>query len=105
MSMVGRKFLGVVGARLREAFPENSDKPFGCVCVCMVGDFGQLPPVMDMPMFSTLDGPPLSLAGKAAFMSFKKAVVLNIVQRAAEDVPFQKILGPIPPDVAPKHCN
>ena len=48
MSMVGRKMFGQVDKRLRQAFPQNANSVFGhCSCI-LFGDFGQLPPVMDL---------------------------------------------------------
>ena len=49
MSMVGRKIFGQVDQRLRQVFPHQADELFGgCSCL-LFGDFGQLPPVMDLP--------------------------------------------------------
>ena len=43
MSMVGRKTLGQVDNRLRQAFPHHAQEVFGgCSCL-LFGDFGQLP--------------------------------------------------------------
>ena len=47
-SMVGRKLFGKVDRCLRQAFPTNAEHLLGnCSCI-LVGDFGQLPPVMDL---------------------------------------------------------
>ena len=52
MSMVGRKTLGQVDRRLRQAFPHHAQEVFsGCSCL-LFGDFGQLPPVMDLPLYT-----------------------------------------------------
>lgn len=50
MSIVGRKLFGQVDSRLRQAFPHAADQVLGgCSCL-LFGDFGQLPPVMDLPL-------------------------------------------------------
>lgn len=50
MSMVGRKVFGQIDSRLRQVFPHQADQLFGkCSCL-LFGDFGQLPPVMDLPL-------------------------------------------------------
>ncbi|XP_043195388.1 ATP-dependent DNA helicase PIF1-like [Amphibalanus amphitrite] len=91
MSMVGRKLLRAVDLRLRQAFPRHSAKPFGAVSVCLMGDFGQLPPVMDRPMYdSTSGGGRLSEDGRASFRAFKKAVVLRRVERVRGSEPAQE---------------
>jgi len=51
-SMLGRRMLSIVDLRLRAAFPEHQNKPFGGRSVILVGDFGQLPPVINEPMYS-----------------------------------------------------
>ena len=55
MSMVGRKIFGQVYRRLRQAFPHHSQEVLGgCSCL-LFGDFGQLPPVMDLPLYTTFN--------------------------------------------------
>jgi len=39
--------------RLREGFPENSNICFGGRSIILVGDLGQLPPVMDRPPYAS----------------------------------------------------
>ena len=60
MSMVGRKFLDQVDRRLRQVFPHRADTLFGgCSCL-LFGDFGQLPPVIDLPLYTIMSHSPLS---------------------------------------------
>ena len=51
-SMVGRRMLGLIDMRLRKAFPEHNNEPFGGRSVIMLGDFGQLPPVLDLSIYA-----------------------------------------------------
>ena len=77
MSMVGRKMLGQVDKRLRQVFPHHADTVFGgCSCL-LFGDFGQLPPVMDLPLYTTVPRSGLSDLGSTAYQLFDSAVVLN----------------------------
>jgi len=96
MSMVGRKTLGQVDRRLRQAFPHHAQEVFGgCSCL-LFGDFGQLPPVMDLPLYTTDSRADLSDQGRAAYQTFQHAVVLDQVMRQAgqdpEQVHFRDIL-------------
>ena len=50
-SMIGQYFLYMVDARLRELKPNTGDLPFGGVSVIVMGDFAQLPPVQDIPLY------------------------------------------------------
>ena len=54
MSMVGRKMFGQVDRRLRQVFPERSEELFGGRSCLLTGDWGQLPPVMDLPLYTTV---------------------------------------------------
>ena len=97
MSMVGRRFLGALDTRLRQVFPERHGEWFGGISVVMMGDFGQLPPVLDLPMYSTAPGNGLSDVGRGAFAAFRQAVVLEKVERVSGDDPslvaFRELLA------------
>ena len=91
MSMVGRKLLRAADLRLRQAFPHQATEPFGGVSACLLGDFGQLPPVMDRPMFDPAPGGGrLSEDGRASFRAFTKAIVLRRVERVRGSDPDQE---------------
>ena len=99
MSMVGRKLFGQVDKRLRQAFPHRADEVLGgCSCI-LFGDFGQLPPVMDLPLYSADARSALSDLGRTAYQCFDKAVVLTQVMRQAGEDPqqvrFRDILMPL----------
>ena len=53
MSMVSRKTFGMIDRRLRQAFPHKSQVLFGGCSVLLFGDFGQLPPVFGLPLYTT----------------------------------------------------
>ena len=81
MSMVGRKIFGQIDKRLRQAFPHKADHLLGgCSCL-LFGDFGQLPPVMDLPLYTTISRTSLSDLGSSCYQLFNKAIVLNQVMR------------------------
>ena len=88
--MVGRKTFAQVDRRLRQAFPHRSQEVFGgCSCL-LFGDFGQLPPVMDQPLYTTHSRSELSDQGMTAYQSFTSAVVLDQIIRQAGDDPVQR---------------
>ena len=70
MSMVGRRLLGAIGRRLREA-EARPGGPFGGIAVIFAGDCGQLLPVLDKLMYARQPGGGLlSLGGKAGLSRF-----------------------------------
>ena len=60
MSMVVRIIFGQIDKCLCQVFPRHADQLFlGCSCL-LFGDFGQLPPVMDLPLYTTVSRSALS---------------------------------------------
>ena len=81
MSMIGRKTFGQIDRRLRQIFPHNAHLMLGgCSCI-LFGDFGQLPPVMDLPLYTMLSRGELSDIGSTVYHSFNKAVILDKIMR------------------------
>ena len=69
MSMVGRKMFGQVDKRLRQVFPHHADQLFGgCSCL-LFGDFGQLLPVMDLPLYTAVSRIALSDLKRTSFLT------------------------------------
>ncbi|EAQ84302.1 hypothetical protein CHGG_10706 [Chaetomium globosum CBS 148.51] len=54
-SMLGLKTLGWIDRRLREIFPEKNNFSFGGLSVILIGDFFQLPPVLNKPIYAEYD--------------------------------------------------
>ena len=80
--MVGRRMLELIDIRLRQAFPEYTNKPFGGRSIIMFGDFRQLPPVRDMPMYANnITHDIISNDGIAAYKHFREVYKLDVVQR------------------------
>ena len=60
-------------------------------CSCLLfGDFGQLPLVMDQPLYTTCSQSELSDQGMTAYQSFTSAAVLDQIIRQAGDDPEQR---------------
>jgi hypothetical protein len=79
--MVGRRMLTLINMRLRQAFPEHRDQVFGGRSLILVGNFGQLPPVLDEPMYSQFPHRDLvSSDGIVAYAQFREVYKLDIVQ-------------------------
>ncbi|RXK41116.1 hypothetical protein M231_01519 [Tremella mesenterica] len=92
-SMIGRMALGRIDERLRLIFPGQSHLPFGGLSVLLVGDFGQLPPVGDTPLYVTGWRPgrsrriDLSNMGRNGYLAFKESITLSEVMRQAGSDP------------------
>ena len=97
--MVGRSQLGHMDRRLRQAYPQNADEILGGVPAIFFGDFAQLPPVGDSPIYS--DKPSgyrtaLNAEGRRVFESFNQSVTLKTIFRQTgqdeEQVKFREAL-------------
>ena len=54
----------------------------GCSCL-LIGDWGQLPPVMDLPLYTTVSRSELSDLGSVNYHQFDHAIILDQVMRQA----------------------
>jgi ATP-dependent DNA helicase PIF1 len=85
-SMVGRKLFSKIDSRLREGF-NRQDGYFGGCSLLMFGDFGQLPPVADTPLFDlrprdgTSDHVLELNKGRDAYLSLTENITLNRIMR------------------------
>ncbi|XP_044720092.1 PIF1-like helicase domain-containing protein [Hirsutella rhossiliensis] len=85
-SMLGIEQLARIDSRLRQAFPQRSLEFFGGMSVLLVGDFFQLPPVRQKPLYSTSTSlSALERRGHVAYRLFDRTVFLTTVQRQAGD--------------------
>ena len=85
MSMVGRRMLRAMDDRLRQA-KAKPNKPFGGLSVFLCGDFGQLPPVGDVPMYDDGDkGGDLSKLGRATWAACTHSLELTHNHRQSGD--------------------
>jgi hypothetical protein len=94
-SMLGLKTIAWIDQRLREVFPENRDEFFGGLGVILIGDFFQLPPVLNKPLYSARDDlRDFKIVGRNAYRSFSKSVFLTTIQRqqGEEQAPFRRAL-------------
>ncbi|CAG8709108.1 9860_t:CDS:2, partial [Racocetra fulgida] len=82
MSMVDHRMLAIIDVRLCQAFSEYKNIPFGSRLVILVGDFGQLLPVCDLPMYvkSLHNHDSVSNDGRIAYSQFWKVYRLEVIQ-------------------------
>uniref|UniRef100_A0A0D2YD47 ATP-dependent DNA helicase n=1 Tax=Fusarium oxysporum (strain Fo5176) TaxID=660025 RepID=A0A0D2YD47_FUSOF len=85
-SMLGLRQLSWIDKRLRQVFPGRATEFFGGMSIILVGDFFQLPPVANKPLY--FDGPLKDLhevSGQTAYRAFNHTVFLKKVQRQQGD--------------------
>lgn len=94
-SMMGLRMLPKVDARLRQA--KALDVPFGGIHIAIIGDFAQLPPVGDRPLYSPpcpvedkSEGAELSRAGAYLYSTFTESYCLRTVHRQGGNSPAQQ---------------
>ena len=66
----------------------------GCSCL-LIGDWGQLPPVMDLPLYTTVSRSELSDLGSSNYHLFDHAVVMEQVMRQAGQGADQRLFRDI----------
>jgi PIF1-like helicase len=93
-SMIGRVQLGRSDWRLRQAFPQKADETLGGLPALFFGDFAQLPPIGDTPLFSNkdyegTDRASLLQQGKTVYNSLTKSVTLTQIFRQEGEDPDQ----------------
>ncbi|KAM4059614.1 PIF1-like helicase [Hirsutella rhossiliensis] len=98
-SMLGLRMLSWIDDRLREAFPHRNEEFFGGLNILLVGDFFQLPPVLQKPLYYDKEVQGVEIKGRNAYMRFDKTVFLSVVQRQCGDdqASFRKALGELRP--------
>ena len=78
-SMLGLRQLSWVDDRLREAFPNRNEEFFGGLNILLVGDFFQLPPVLQKPLYYDKEVQGAEIKGRNAYRRFDKSVFLKVV--------------------------
>ncbi|KJK85038.1 hypothetical protein H633G_11133 [Metarhizium anisopliae BRIP 53284] len=84
-SMLGLRQLSWIDDRLREAFPNRNEEFFGGLNIILVGDFFQLPPVLQKPLYYDKEVQGVEIKGRNAYRRFDKSVFLKVVQRQRGD--------------------
>ena len=94
MRYLGLEMLFIINQRLKELKPENVNIPFGGVSIIIMGDFAQLPPVMDKPMFHSGKLNDNQRIGSLLYELFDKAVIFNQImrQQGEEEAGFRDLL-------------
>ena len=87
-SMIGRTMAGKMDSPLQQIL---TDEVMGGVGVLLFGDFAQLPPVGDTPLYSSkLPQKPLQFAGKDTYLSFNQSVTLQHIFHQQGDDPVSQ---------------
>ena len=102
MSMVGQYKLYQINKRLQEAKPNKSTQDFAGVSIVLMGDFAQLPPVTDLPLFvdkrKSKKTSPFQCRGRLLYTNlFNKCYSLNqsMRQKGEAQATFRDILNKI----------
>ncbi len=82
MSMIGHRMLAWVDKRLRQATGQLN-QPMGGMSIILFGDFAQLPPVGDRPLYSPPSTSDLAIHGHSVYRMFTTVVILSQVLRQA----------------------
>ncbi|GES89666.1 ATP-dependent DNA helicase Pif1-like [Rhizophagus clarus] len=85
LSMISRQMLIIIDMWFWQAFSEHNNKLFGSRSVILFGDFGQLSPVLDLPMYANDKQDVLSNSDSAVYKQFKEVYKLEIIQCQSEN--------------------
>ncbi|GBB92973.1 hypothetical protein RclHR1_20930006 [Rhizophagus clarus] len=78
--------LAKINTRLRQGFSENRNIPFGERSIILFSDFGQLPPMLDLLMYTTnISQDELSNNGIVSYKSFSEACKLDVIEKQSRD--------------------
>ena len=88
--MIGFDMLYMINKRLKEIKPDKIDIEFGGVSIILMGDFAQLPPVTDKPLYGSLTTikdkkNKCYQKGLTLYGMFTKAIVLTEIMRQQGD--------------------
>ena len=89
-SMIGFDMLYMINKRLKELKPDKVNTEFGGVSIILMGDFAQLPPVTDKPLYGSLTTVKdkknkCYQKGLNLYTMFTKAIVLTEIMRQQGD--------------------
>jgi hypothetical protein len=86
-SMVGLHMLYMIHKRLTEIKPRNASQSFGGVSIIIMGDFAQLPPVTDLPLYADKAEKMhhYQVFGSNLFQLFEKTIIFNEIMRQQGD--------------------
>lgn len=83
-SMLGLNLFFKVDQRLRDAKPQLANLPFGGLCIYLVGDWSQLPPVCDYSLY-TIGKNAKTIQSSLLYLQFKKVFFLTQIMRQMGD--------------------
>ena len=86
MSMIGHRTLALIDRRLRQATAKLNE-PMGGLSVILFGDFGQLPPVGDRPLYAPPSNCDVAIHGHSIYSMFTSVIILSCVLRQAGSHP------------------
>ena len=85
-SMIGLRIFGMMDQRLRQIRPSHGDKFMGGLNCLLIGDFAQLPPVLQKPLyFADPLSNALEIKGQNAYLAFNKTIRLEKAMRQQGD--------------------